>query len=257
MGELYLVGLGLSRAFVTQGALEVLKNSDLVLLDTYTSYSCDISVEWLKSLGINAVPAERKDLENEYLKIIDELGKGVKISIATIGDPIIATTHIALAIEAAKRGHKVKVIPGVSVLCYLLSKTGLSSYKLGRSVTVTFPEILKSEYPYKVIKENDSVNLHTPVFLDISGGKMMTAKEAIRILLSLEEKFKEGVITPDRYVVIGQRLGCNDERVDVLKVSEVEGAELADPPHILLFPSRRLHFVEEEGLEWIRRRLIE
>ena len=257
MGELYLVGLGLSRKFVTQGALEVLKSSDLVLFDSYTSYSCDISVEWLKSLGINAVPAERKDLENEYLKIMDQLGKGIKIAIATIGDPIIATTHIALAIEAAKRGHKVKVIPGVSVLCYLLSKAGLSSYKLGRSVTVTFPENLQSEYPYKVIKENDMLNLHTPVFLDISGGRMMTAKEAIRVLLSLEEKFKEGVITPDRYVIIGQRLGCDNERVDVLKVSEIEGAELEEPPHILLFPSRRLHFVEEEGLEWIRRRLIE
>lgn len=256
MGELFLVGLGLTRKLVTQMALEVLKSSDVVLFDTYTSFSCDITVDWLKSLGINIVPAERRDLENEYMKIIEALSQGKRIAVATIGDPVVATTHIALATEAAKRGHKVKIVPGVSVLCYFLSKTGLSSYKLGRSVTVTFPENLPSEYPYRVIKENDSLNLHTPVFLDISGGKMMTAKEAIRILTSLEERFKEGVITPDRYVVVGQRLGCDDERVDVLKVSEVEEARLADPPHILLFPSRRLHFVEEEGLEWIRRRLI-
>ena len=257
MGELYLVGLGLSRKLTTERALEVLRKSDLVLFDTYTSYSCDITLEWLSSLGIKVEPAERKDLENEYMKIIEKLEKGLSISIATIGDPVIATTHMALAVEAAKRGHRVRVVPGVSVLCYFLSKAGLSSYKLGRSVTVTFPENLPSEYPYRVIKENDSLNLHTPVFLDIAGKRMMTGKEAVRILMALEDKFREGVITPERYVVIGQRLGCDDEKVNVLKVSEVENVELTEPPHILLFPSRKLHFIEEEGLEWIRRHSIE
>ena len=195
MGILYLVGLGLSWKLTTPLALEVLKGSDFVYFDTYTSFSCDITPERLSSLGINVVRASRKDLENEYKKVIALLDEGKKVAIASVGDPIIATTHEALAIEAAKRGHKVKVIPGVSVLCYILA--------------------------------------------------------------SLEEKLKEGVVTPERIVVIGQRLGCDDEKVSVMKVGEVPNSSLSDPPHILLFPSRRLHFVEEEGLQWLMRSAIE
>ncbi|MGC9106463.1 MAG: diphthine synthase [Thermoprotei archaeon] len=257
MGILYLVGLGLSWKLTTPLALEVLKGSDVVYFDTYTSFSCDITHERLSSMGINVVRASRKDLENEYKKVIALLDEGKKVAIASVGDPIIATTHEALAIEAAKRGHKVKVIPGVSVLCYFLSKSGLSSYKLGRSVTVTFPENVPSETPYRVLKANDEQGLHTVMFLDIRNGRMMTSKEAISILASLEEKFKEGVVTPERIVVIGQRLGCDDEKVSVMKVSEVPNSSLSDPPHILLFPSRRLHFVEEEGLQWLMRSTIE
>jgi len=36
-GRLFLVGLGLSKAFLTQVAIDALRLSDLVFLDVYTS----------------------------------------------------------------------------------------------------------------------------------------------------------------------------------------------------------------------------
>jgi len=86
---------------------------------------------------------------------------------------------------------------------------------------------------------------------------MMRAEEAIRILLELEKRFGEGVIYPERLVIVGERLGCDDERVFVSSVSEVQQMIKSEPPHILLFPARKLHFVEEEGLQWLMRSAIE
>jgi len=257
MGHLLLVGLGLSWKLTTPMAIEALKRSDVVYFDSYTSYSCDIDENKLLNEGINVIKATRKDLENESLKIIKLLEEGKRVAIASVGDPIIATTHVALAIEAAKHGHKIRIVPGVSVLCYFLSKTGLSSYKLGRSVTVTFPDNVMSETPYRVLKANDEQGLHTVMFLDIKDGRMMRAEEAIRILLELEKRFGEGVIYPERLVIVGERLGCDDERVIVSSVSEVQLTIKNEPPHILLFPARKLHFVEEEGLQWLMRSAIE
>lgn len=223
----------------------------MIYADVYTSISCDLNIQTLREIsGKTVFPATREILEMKEKEIYSQLDQGIKIAIATIGDPMIATTHVSLAAGAKRRGHRVIVVPGVSVHCYMISKSMLSSYKFGKSVTVTFPYLEKLDYtPYNVIKENRERGLHTLVYLDLKETGVMTADLAIGLLRRMEENKKEGVITEDDIVVIGERLGCQEERIKALKVREVSAEKFGNPPHIIIIPARNLYEMEIEGLK--------
>ncbi len=256
MSYLYLIGLGLSKRFLTKSTLDYLKRSDVIYFDTYTSFSCDISVEYIEELtGKRVVQATRAMLESGFKEIMAQLESGKSVAVASVGDPMIATTHVSLAVEARNRGHNVVIVPGVSVHCYVISKSMLSSYKFGRSVTVVYPYNEVVDYaPYYVIKANRELGLHTIVYLDVKDGKFMDAREALSLLMSMEEKKKENVISTDDIVVVGQRLGCDDEKVIAGSVKGIieGGLSLAPPPHIIIIPARNLHYMEVEALKCLR-----
>lgn len=250
MSYLYLIGLGLSKKFFTNKALETLKQSDVIFLDYYTSFSCDLTKEFLEEITRKEITlASRNMLENNSKEILNLLDSGKNVAIASIGDPIIATTHVSIAVEANRKGHIVQVIPGISVHCYVISKSMLSSYKFGKSVTLVYPYDNIMDYtPYEVIKSNRSLNLHTIVYLDIKDGKFMNAIQGLKYLLEMENIKKENVISRDDIVIIGQRLGCEDEKISAIKLSELENVQLRDPPHIIIIPSKNLHYMEVEAL---------
>ncbi len=248
---LYFIGLGLAKKFLTQASIDAMKKVDILYLDSYTSLSCDINKEYLeKLLGRQIVLADRNALENNSRNIMKLLGEGKSVGIATIGDPMIATTHVSLATEAKSKGYKIFIIPGISVHCYIISKSMLSSYKFGRSVTVVYPyNGIIDTTPYEVIRDNSSMGLHTILYLDLKEGKPMSAKDAVSLLLQMEEIKKEGIITPDMQIIVGQRLGCEDEEVKALTISEAVEYKYKDPPHIIIVPSKNLHYMEVEALK--------
>ncbi|AAK41227.1 diphthine synthase [Saccharolobus solfataricus] len=256
MSILSLVGLGISKKFITDSAIETLSNSDIIIFDRYTSRSCDINVDVLRRLVKGErefIEADRSLLENNSKAIIDYLDKGYNVSIASIGDALIATTHVSLLIEAKHRGHEVKVIPGISVHCYLISKSLLSSYKFGKSVTVTFPyNDFIDPTPYNVIKDNKERGLHTILYLDLKNEKAMTANEALQILLRLEERHKKSVLSKSDIIIVGARLGCDDERIIALKVEEATSFDFGNTPHIIIIPGN-LHYMEADAIKWILR----
>jgi len=168
----------------------------------------------------------------------------------TVGDPFIATTHIALRIEATKRGIKVKYVPSASILSVIPGLTGLSSYKFGRSATVVFPEKDPNNAAYDAIRDNSSSGLHTLLYLDldVEGGKAMTINEALKILLEVEARRGEGVIRGDRLVVGIARACWDSEVVKASRLSKLIDYDFGPPPHVLVFPGS-LHFVELEALK--------
>ncbi|AWR95014.1 diphthine synthase [Acidianus brierleyi] len=251
MSYLYLIGLGLSKKFFTNKALEALKQSDIIFLDYYTSFSCDLTKEFLEKItGKEITLASRNMLENNSNEIMNLLDSGKNVAIASIGDPIIATTHVSIAVEANRKGHIVQVIPGISVHCYIISKSMLSSYKFGKSVTLVYPyDNIMDFTPYEVIKSNRALNLHTIVYLDIKDGKFMNAIEGLKYLIEMENVKKENVISMDDIAIIGQRLGCDDEKISAVKLSDLENAKLRDPPHIIIIPSKNLHYMEVEAIQ--------
>jgi diphthine synthase len=126
----------------------------------------------------------------------------------------------------------------------------LHNYKFGRSATVAKPEAgFFPETPYDVIKENLSRGLHTLLFLDIKAeeGYMMSAKEALEILLTIEKKRGEGVIGRDTLAIVVSAAGAPDAKVTAGKIKELLKAELGALPHTLIIPGE-LHFLEEEYL---------
>ena len=251
MADIYFVGLGLSKRFLTNASLEVLKSSDVIYADIYTSISCDINEKTLREItDKEIIPATREVLETKEKEIYKLHDSGKNGAIAVVGDPMIATTHVSLATGARVRGHRVNVIPGVSVHCYMISRSMLSSYKFGKSVTVTFPVLDKLDYtPYRVIKANRELGLHTMVYLDLKETGIMTADLALNYLKKMESDIGDKVILDDDLVVIGERLGCPDERVRAMKVVDALNQKFGAPPHIIIVPSRNLYEMEVEGLK--------
>jgi len=255
-GELYLVGLGLSPEYVSVKALEVLRTADFVYVDTYTSY---VDLELLRRVvGRDLTPIRRADLEERSgALILEMLKRGYRVALAVPGDPLVATTHVTLLLEAHRRGVPFHVVPGVSIVPTALTLSGLMVYKIGKVATVVYPKDgVLFEYPYDVIKLNDSGNLHTVLLLEYDGerGVAMTVREAIEILLTIEERRGEGVLTGERLVVALAGLGYPGYSVCAGRLKSISNLRVDKVPQTLVVVSPKPHPVELEAMEAISSR---
>lgn len=236
---------------MTVEGLQEAKRADHLFIDSYTSLISKDELFVLQSLiGKEVKPLRRSDLEGPGAQRILELAERESVALLTVGDPFIATAHIALRIEAVKRGIKVKYVPSASILSVIPGLTGLSSYKFGRSATVVFPEKDPNNAAYDAIRDNSSRGLHTLLYLDldVESGKAMTINEALKILLEVEARRGEGVIRGDRLVVGIARACWDSEVVKASRLSKLIDYDFGPPPHVLVFPGS-LHFVELEALK--------
>ncbi len=244
---LYLVGLGLgSSGYLTRSALEIIAQSGKVYLDTYTSFLEPELIEELKSiLGSRLIKADRQLLEEGASRIIEEAEKN-DVAILVPGDPLIATTHISIMVEAARRGISYRVIHGVSAYSALISASCLQAYKFGK--TITIPKSGAGvESCYRVVLENMERGLHTLILLDTAGGGL-DIPSAIKMLMRVEEEIGMGLITPDRLVVCLARIGFKDESKWAGRLAEALEKSYPPPPHSIIFPGS-LHSSEAEALK--------
>jgi len=252
---LYFIGLGLCGVKgLTLEGLEAVKRCRRVYVEHYTSLVPGLGLGELERLLEGKVQAvDRGFLEGEGAEKVLEEALEDDVALLTPGDPFIATTHNALRLEALKRGVKVKVVHSASVASAVPGATGLSFYKFGRTATVVYPEPnYVPEAAYDAVKENLAMGLHTLLLLDlkVERGAFMKAPEALRILLDIEARRGEGVLTKDAVVVAVARAGCDDVEVKAGSVGRLVEAELGPPPHSLVVPGP-LHFMEEEALKLI------
>jgi diphthine synthase len=253
LGELVFVGLGLfDENDVSLRGLKEAETADFVFAEFYTSLMVGLSLERLEEkIGKKVVVVSRKMLEEENGELILRKAVDSKVAFLVSGDPLIATTHIDLRVRAEKRAIRTRVVHGASIVSAAMGGSGLQNYRFGRSVTVPFPEDgLISETSYKVVAENKARDLHTLCFLDVKAEKklFMTIREALEILLSTEKKKQKQVITLDSFAVGLARVGAEDEVVKADRVKAILGFDFGGPPHILVFPADRLHFMEAEAL---------
>ena len=249
-GELIFIGMGLGKGDLTIKALNILRKCDVVFCELYTSKLSDYQIDDLKRLiGKEINVLGRKEVEEGDTLIKNALER--KVAFLVVGDPMVATTHVSLRIEAERKGIKTKVINGVSVITAVPGALGLQHYKFGRTTTLAYPE---DEYfplsPYYVIKENLDRGLHTLVLLDINRekGKLMTVREGIDLLFDMEKKAGEGVIRDGTLMCGVARAGAEDCIARAAPARILRGIDFGDTPHTLVIPGN-LHFVEEEALE--------
>ncbi|MFH0752396.1 MAG: diphthine synthase [archaeon] len=243
----YLIGLGLhDKKDITVKGLETVKRCSEVYLENYTSKLSCSKEELEEFYGKKIILADRKMVEQDFEKSILPRAKSVDIALLIIGDVFSATTHSALMLEAKKQDVKVHVINNASVLA-AVGITGLSLYNFGKTTSVPFDN-KDVKAPYDVIKENRE--LHTLVLLDLnpSENKFMLAVDAIRFLLSVEKKRKEGVFTKDTKCVICADLGSEDPEIAYGSADELSQKNFNRLPQCLLIPGK-LHFMEEEFLQ--------
>ena len=91
--------------------------------------------------------------------------------------------------------------------------------------------------------------MHTLCLLDIEAEekRFLSINEALTLLLELEQKKREGVVTPDTVAVGVARAGSPTPTLKAGFAEELVNHDFGEPPQSLIFPGD-LHFMEAEAL---------
>lgn len=234
---LYLIGLGIiDEKDISFRTVEIAKKCECYC-EFYTSKWLG-SIKNLEQLINKKIEIlNRRDLEENQKKFLEK-AKSKDIALFVSGDPLIATTHIDLVIEAKKMKIPYKIIHSSSIFS-AVAESGLQIYKFGKSATITFSKQL--ENVKDTVQQNKKLGLHTILLLDIDyeNEKYMTSKEAIEILLNSK------IISEEEKIIalsIKESSEIFYKRADILAKKEVS------PPSVIIIPGK-LHFRERDFLD--------
>ncbi len=249
---LYIIGIGLSDAKdTTLRGLEAIKKCEKIYLENYTSQlQCPVG-ELEAVYGKQIILADRELVEKQAGETILADAQSGDTAFLVIGDCLGATTHTDILLRAHEKKIPVKLINNTSIM-NAIGNIGLELYKFGKTTSIVFPEPnFAPDSFYKIIQENKSINAHTLCLLDIKMAeqppRFMTVKDALQILLGIEAKKEQGIITQETKVIGCARIGGKDSVVKYGTVQEVMQHDFGAPLHCLIIPGP-LHFKEEEML---------
>ena len=239
------IGLGLNdeRGLTIEG-LEEARGAASIFAEFYTNFMSGLDLKRLEVLlRKKIVVLSRVQLEDENGREILEAARKGKVAFLVPGDPMIATTHVSIRLELAKRGIESIIIHGPSITSAVCGATGLQSYKFGR--TVTMPQ--ESAMPGSVIEaimDNKERGLHSLVLLDVRSdqSKQLSVSEAAAKLVAADSLFES-------WLGVGvARIGSKDQLVHATRLGELRREDFGCIPHCLVIPGK-LHFMEIEFLK--------
>ena len=164
---LLLIGIGPGDiALATSEALSAAKMADFRRYEAYTALWPEEQLASLeKSVG-EITRVMRPEVENP--KELFALARDNLVALLIVGDPLQATTHVDLQLQAEDAGIYCRTIHGISITGLVTGAIGLSNYKFGRQTTLTYPYsgwIATS--PLEVIALNTALGQHTLALLDL------------------------------------------------------------------------------------------
>ena len=197
---LVLIGIGMGAIDgMTVEAVQRMKNADYRFLEAYTARWLDEDVERLESLVGPVELIMRPEVENP--ERILSLATNSVVALLVIGDPLQATTHVDLQLQADAAAIPCHVVHGISITTLVTGAVGLSNYRFGRQTTLTYPYgewIVTS--PLEVIAVNRALNMHTLVLFDldptgsgIGNQKPMQPRDAINSIRLMCEKLSSSI----------------------------------------------------------------
>lgn len=249
MGELIFIGLGLqSHRDLTLAGLTAARACDRCFAEFYTSRP-GVSIQFLeKTIGkpVEVLPREAVEQDD----IILAAAQQDSVCLLTGGDPMTATTHVDLRLHAVEQGITTRVVHGVSIITAAAGLLGLQIYKFGRTTTLAYPE--KNYFPlspYHIIGENRERGLHTLVLLDIQDERerYMTVPEGVELLMEMERRCNDDVITPDTVLAGVARASSPEPVIRAGYSSQLLEANFGPPLHSLVVPGE-LHVMEAQAL---------
>ena len=250
MGKLIFIGLGLGdERGITLKGLEVARTCDTVFMETYTSTLSGGSIERLgKLLGKKITVLDRQGVEGG--EIILEKAEAGTTCLLVPGDPMSATTHLDMRLRAHEANIETWVIDGVSALIAVPAALGLQIYKFGKTLTIPIPQPdFKPTSFYEKALDNFRNGMHTLFLLDIQQpeDRYMTAIEGLRVLTSIEEELKGGLMVPERLVCIVARAGSEDMIIKAGHLAHILKEDIGPPLHSIVIPGE-MHFLEKRAL---------
>ncbi len=240
---LYLIGLGLADASdITLKGIELAKKADTVYMENYTSILQYTKEELEQLLQKKIIQASREVMENNN-KIIRE-AKQKNIAILVPGDPLVATTHVELLLEAKKTGIETHIVHNASIV-NAIGCTGLQVYKFGRTISIPFQQDATTFFD--MIIENKKAGMHTLLLLDLdtSTGKFLPIPEALERIEQIEKKKKKVL---GKNVIGCARIGAKDQQIAAGTSEKLKKINWGKPPYCIVIPGK-LHFMEEESLK--------
>jgi diphthine synthase len=250
---LTFVGLGLYGVEdISVRGLEAVRSADIVYLENYTSrlMGTDISeMEEFFGKKIRVLDRDAVESGREYI----EEARESDVVFLTAGDPMVATTHVDLRIEALKKGIETRVIHGQSIIAAAPGLLGLQAYKFGKTGSIPYPEEnFRPTTPYKVMLDNLSLGLHTLFLLDIKeDGRYMNPAEAVKLLLEMGKDLEDDTFNRDSLVCSVSRAGSDSPGIWCGKAGDALKRDFGPPLHCIVVPGN-MHFMEEEAIDMWR-----
>ncbi|MBS3068051.1 diphthine synthase [Candidatus Micrarchaeota archaeon] len=238
---LILIGTGISFD-LTLSAIDELKKCDEIYIESYTNLIENENISTLEKLiNKKIISLERSQVESKFLI---EQAKNSNVALLVSGDPLIATTHISLIIDAEKARIETKIIHNSSIYSAAAGKAGLQIYKFGKTASIPNPRPNYNPTSwFEIIKENLAREAHTLVLLDTEP-KPMDAKTALELI----ERTNKDTILKNKKIIILSRIGENNEKIIYNEIEKLKITPLGKPPFVIIIPGK-LHMVEEEYLQ--------
>jgi len=276
---LLLIGMGPGRlGAMTVEAKSAAKSADYRRYEAYTALWPEDELEKLeKEIGsIEKVMRPKVEDPSELLN----LAKKSLVALLVVGDPLQATTHVDLQLQAIEAGVECLVFHGISITTLVTGSIGLSNYRFGRQTTITYPYggwVATS--PLEVIAVNLLQNQHTLALLDLDPTGAGTGQQvpmqpidAVKSLRLMRDKLDESLENLDaasplesmrndacklflsekmneRTVVLCADMGTDDEKITfttIGQLSNIEGGRL----NCLIFPATTSEVEERALLRW-------
>jgi len=244
---LSFIGLGLSdERDISVKGLDAVRSADRVYLDTHTSRLTGTTLAAMEEFyGRPVIPVTREEMEMRPGEILAH-AREREVALLCGGDPMVSTTHADLRLRAKAAGVETRIIHGASIQSAISWLTGLQNYRFGKPTSIPFPSgTWFPTTPLKTVLSNLALHLHTLVYLDIQGGRLMTVNEGIGLLGEMAVRISRPA--PDFFVGIA-RAGSPDALVAAGSAGRLARVEFGPPLHTLVVPAD-LHPVEQEYLE--------
>ena len=245
---LALVGIGLDTGDISAKAIDIIKVSDTVLIDCYTSIIPEGAIEFIeRECGRKIRKIERSDMEEKAGATLEPAKNGL-LTILVPGDPLIATTHHILLIEAARLGITYDVVHAPSILSAAIGESGLDVYRFGPTTTVPFwTDKYKPKSFLDTISGNINNGQHTLALFDIRDGVPMKIKEAYGIITSAQEGGKK-VLDDKTMVIFLTGIGTDARRVVYTEFRSASRIKQDSPAASCMIVPCKPSFAEEEML---------
>ena len=276
---LLLIGMGPGRlGAMTVEAKSAAKSADYRRYEAYTALWPEDELEKLEKEIGSIEKVMRPEVENPSELL--NLAKKSLVALLVVGDPLQATTHVDLQLQAIEAGVECLVFHGISITTLVTGSIGLSNYRFGRQTTITYPYggwVATS--PLEVIAVNLLQNQHTLALLDLDPTGAGTGQQvpmqpidAVKSLRLMRDKLDESLENLDaasplesmrndacklflsermneRTVVLCADMGTDDEKITfttIGQLSNIEGGRL----NCLIFPATTSEVEERALLRW-------
>ncbi len=164
---LLLIGMGPGTvAGMTLEAIDAATSADHRRYEAYTALWPENELELLEKKIGSIERVMRPEVEQP--DDLFQLAKTSLVALLVVGDPLQATTHVDLQLQAIEHDIECRVYHGVSITTIVTGAVGLSNYRFGRQTTLTYPYggwIATS--PLEMIAVNKARGLHSLVLFDL------------------------------------------------------------------------------------------